>query len=133
MIAHSFLFTVRYSETDQMKIAHHSNHIIWFENARIEFMEQLGILYSELEKQGYLMPVVEVNVQYFQPALFSDSLKITTSIMEKPGARLRFDYQIFNCDDALICRGYSLHGFMNMEKRAIKPPKVLRDKLKQFF
>ena len=133
MISEKLTFKVRYAETDQMKIAHHSNYIVWFEMARIDFMEKIGIFYSDLEKEGYLMPVVEVNAVYNKPAVFADNLTIKTIIKEKPGARLRFDYMVYNDNNEQICSGFSIHGFMNKENRAIKPPRVLRQKLKDYF
>ena len=33
----------QYYETDKMGIIHHSNYIRWFEEARIDYMEQAGI------------------------------------------------------------------------------------------
>ena len=36
---------VQYYETDQMGIVHHSNYIRWFEEGRIDLMEQMGLGY----------------------------------------------------------------------------------------
>ena len=38
--------TVRYAETDQMGIVHHSVYPIWFESARTDFLKQAGIVLS---------------------------------------------------------------------------------------
>ena len=133
MILENLTFKVRYAETDQMKIAHHSNYIVWFEMARIDLMKKIGVSYSDLEKDGYLMPVVEVNVVYNKPAFFDDNLTIKTTIKTKPGARLRFDYEVYNSYNEQICSGFSVHGFMNRENRAIKPPLILRRKLNNYF
>ncbi len=133
MISESLKFSVRYAETDQMKIAHHSNYIVWFEMARIDFMEKLGIFYSDLEKQGYLMPVVEVNAIYIKPAFFAETLLIKTLIKDKPGGRVRFDYEVYNSYNEKICTGFSIHGFMNQENKAIKPPKLFRQKMQDYF
>ena len=51
---------VRYAETDQMAVAHHSNHIVWFEVGRIELLRQLGFSYLEMEQDGMNLPVVEI-------------------------------------------------------------------------
>ena len=37
---------VRYAETDQMGIAHHSNYAVWFEVARTDFIKAAGISYT---------------------------------------------------------------------------------------
>jgi hypothetical protein len=40
---------VRYKETDQMGVVHHSNYYPWFEVARTEFMRKCG---HELQADG---------------------------------------------------------------------------------
>lgn len=37
---------VQYYETDQMGIVHHSNYIRWFEEARTDYMEKMGMGYD---------------------------------------------------------------------------------------
>ena len=41
----------KYYETDQMGIIHHANYLHWFEEARIDIMEQMGMGYDMMEKQ----------------------------------------------------------------------------------
>ena len=53
-------FRVRYSETDQMRVAYHPNYIIWFELGRVAFLRQLGFTYSEMEEDGMHLPLVVV-------------------------------------------------------------------------
>jgi len=124
---------VRYAETDQMKFAHHSNYIIWFEYGRIELLNEMGVPYDDLEKQGYLLPVLEVNAQYKRPARFNERLTIKTIIQEKPRAKMRIEYEVQNAQNEVICIGFSLHSFMNRNDRAIKPPKVFMKKIEDKF
>ena len=49
---------VRFYETDMMGIAHHSNHIRWFECGRCEYLKQAGIDLFELMDEGILFPIV---------------------------------------------------------------------------
>ena len=62
----------KYYETDQMGIIHHSNYIRWFEEARIDFMNQIGLTYKTMEKEGIISPVLEVNCKYLQMMYFDD-------------------------------------------------------------
>ena len=48
----------RYAETDQMGIIHHSVYAIWYEQARTDFFNQVGIRYDEIEKGVYLSDIV---------------------------------------------------------------------------
>ena len=43
---------VQYYETDGMGIVHHSNYIRWFEEARVDLLEQLGFGYDRIEEAG---------------------------------------------------------------------------------
>ena len=52
---------VRYAETDQMGVVYHSNHFIWFEVGRVEFMRELGFAYKDMEREtGCHIAVVDV-------------------------------------------------------------------------
>ena len=51
---------VQYYETDGMGIVHHSNYIRWFEEARVDLLEQLGFGYDRIEEAGYSGPVLEI-------------------------------------------------------------------------
>ena len=101
MIQNTMTFRVRYAETDKMGIAHHSSYVLWFEMARIELMRSIGLSYAQLEKDGYLMPVLEINVQYKKAVTFDQLLNITASINQKPKARLKYNYQISNGDEII--------------------------------
>ena len=41
---------VQYYETDQMGIVHHSNYIRWFEEARVDFLDQVDMSYARMEE-----------------------------------------------------------------------------------
>lgn len=128
---HTAEIRVRYAESDQMKFAHHSNYIIWFEYARIELLRYNGFNYAEMEKSGYLLPVLEVSVHYIKPSFFDEILKIEAKISAIPRSSFRIDYKVFNKESELICHGFTRHAFMNKENRAIKPPKDFLIKIKE--
>ena len=120
---HTAEIRVRYEESDQMKFAHHSNYIVWFEYARIEMLRHYGFNYAQMEKDGYLLPVLEVGVSYLKPAFFDDLLKIEARVPAVPRSSFKIEYKVFNEAGELICEGFSRHAFMNKENKAIKPPK----------
>ena len=67
---------VQYYETDQMKVVHHSNYIRWFEEARIDFFEQIGLGYKECEEKGIMSPVTSVSARYKTPVKFYDTVVV---------------------------------------------------------
>ena len=79
---------VQYYETDQMKVVHHSNYIRWFEEARIDYMEQLGMPYEDMETNGIISPVISVEAEYLRMVKFGDTVVIEAKIKEYNGIKL---------------------------------------------
>ena len=52
---------VRYGETDMMGVVYHANYLLYFEDARIDFLDAVGFSYNEcIEQQGYMSPIHDV-------------------------------------------------------------------------
>lgn len=125
---------VRYGETDQMGYVYYGNYASYFEVARVESLRQLGMTYKELEEMDVIMPVLENKSKYLSPALYDDKLRIVTTIREKPGVRIRFEYEIFNGVDKLIHQGETLLVFVNKTSgRPCRPPVAFDKVLEPFF
>jgi acyl-CoA thioester hydrolase len=114
---------VRYGETDQMGIVHHSNYLRYFEVARLEWLSQLGISYNQIEKEGIHMPVISVSIDYKHPARFEDSLKIKITLKEPPQVKMTFDYEVFNQANKLVCSASTTLAFLKVSSgRPIRCP-----------
>lgn len=97
----------QYHETDQMGIIHHSNYVKWMEEARIDFMKELGFGYGEVEKRGIVSPVAGVSVSYKKPVLFDDVVGISVSVKKYSGVVLELAYEFFNVTRNEVCtRGF---------------------------
>ena len=119
---------VRYCETDQMGFVHHSNYVKFFELARIEWLDQMGISYAQMEKDGILMPVVSVNLFFKKPLYFGDTFQVTVLLDEMPKATLIFSYKITNQLQEEICTGMTKLAFLDAHRqRPIRCPKTLSD------
>ena len=120
---------VRYAETDQMSFVHHSNYLKYFELARLEWLNFLGISYSQLEESGVLMPVVRASAEYIKPLFFEESFKITVSLIDPPKATLKFQYVVVNSKNITVCKGETVLAFLS--KKTMRPtrcPKILNEK-----
>ena len=125
---------VRYGETDQMGYVYYGHYASYFEVARVESLRQLGMTYKELEEMGVMMPVLENKSRYLSPALYDDNLKIVTTIREKPGVRIRFEYEVFNEAGQLLHQGETLLAFVNKATgRPCRPPTAFEKVLEPFF
>jgi acyl-CoA thioester hydrolase len=122
-------FKVRYAETDAMGIAHHSNYVIWLEMGRVDFLEQIGIPYSEVERRGVYLVVTNVGVKYRRPARFDDEIILTTRLSALKSRLVRFDYALETPDGGLLAEGFSEHIATDLEKRSVPIPHHLREAL----
>lgn len=92
----------RYAETDQMGIIHHSVYAIWYEQARTDFFNEVGIRYDEIEKEGIMTPLVELNCKYKRPAYYNQEVEIRTRIIELTPVKFTLEYNIYDLDENLI-------------------------------
>ncbi len=121
---------VRYVETDQMGVVHHSNYPIYFEAARVDWLEEFNLAYHLLEKDGLMMPIYDMQLKYHAPAYFGDELSVEVALQELKLTKLKFDYRIFNQNDRLITTGSTTLAFLNASSRKpVKCPEWLREKL----
>ena len=122
----SEVFRVRYAETDQMGFAHHSNYLNYFEMARIEWLNKIGFSYAALERQGIVMPVVSVQINFKSPAFFDDPLTIKLVVNEIPKASIKIDYIIMNALKKEIANGSTILAFLNIEiNKPVRCPQKL--------
>ena len=132
MISFETKIRVEYHHTDQMGIVHHSNYIKFFEVARTEWLRAAGLTYAEMERRGVMMPIVEVNVKYRQPAYYDELISVTASVDELPMARMVFKYEIHGEDGRDIATGSTTLGFIDKEtRRPQRAPKWLMEVLEQ--
>ena len=87
--------SINYYETDQMGIVHHSNYIRYFEEARLDMMEQVGLSYTAMEEHGLIIPVLSVACEYIKPVLFGEKVQIHTRLVKFDGIKMQFVYEIY--------------------------------------
>lgn len=92
----------RYAETDQMGIVHHSVYAIWYEQARTEYFNNIGIRYDEVEKNGLITPLIELNCKYKKPAYYNQEVEIQTKLIELTPVKFTLQYDIYDKNKNLI-------------------------------
>ena len=109
-------FPVRYYETDQMAVVHHSNYIRYFEIARDEMMVTLGFPIEKCESElGVLVPIVSVECHFRHPARMGDVLTATAEVNKVPMAKMFIKQAVYNQDGVLLADGVVTLGFINKE------------------
>ena len=126
---------VRYAETDQMGVVYHGNYIPYFESSRAEAIRQLGFTYSDMEKMGIIMPVIDVHCRYFRPAKYDDLLTVKAMLKELPiHHKIEFHHEVYNEANELLVTGKIILYFMEAKgmKRTTMPSPLLQ-KLQPYF
>jgi acyl-CoA thioester hydrolase len=122
---HGFSFSaevrVRFAETDAQGIAHNSNYLVWFEVARVEYLERFAGGYQRLRDLGVEALVLESHVRYVQPAKFDDRLVVHARCVDVKGARFRYEYAVERAG-LVIADGWTAHA--TVDAATLQPTRV---------
>lgn len=125
---------VRYGETDQMGYVYYGNYATYYEVARVESLRQLGLTYKELEDIGVMLPVLENFTRFLAPAFYDEELLIVTTVRDKPGVRIKFEYEIYNSGGKVINRGETLLAFVDKKTgKPRRPPQEFETVMAPYF
>jgi acyl-CoA thioester hydrolase len=117
MVKSEHFLDVRYYETDQMGIVHHSNYIRYFECGRNAMLKELDMPMEKVEASGVMMAVVAVDAKYKVPAKLGDTLRIVSIIDTPPTAKVLVKTEIYNQNGQLVCTGSVTLGFIDAVTR----------------
>lgn len=102
---------VRYAETDQMGVVYHSNHLIWFEVGRVEFMRQMGFSYRDMERDdGRFIAVAEATCRYRAPVFYDEEVLVHTQLKTVRESVIVFSYKLLRAaGGTLLAEGETTH------------------------
>ena len=132
MLSATTSIKVRYQETDKVGIVYHANYFTWFEIARIELLDQMGCPYLDLEKKGYLLPVLTCSASFQSPAFFDDRLQVKVEIAKIPLVRIQASYEVRRGSELLVT-GQTEHAFVSRAGRVVRPPENFLNLAKKSF
>lgn len=124
MIISSREIEVRYAETDQMGVVYHANYLVWMELGRTQLIKELGFNYAEMEKDGIISPVLDIQASYKKPLRYGETATIKTWVDEYDGLRSVYKYEIFNGEGELALTGTSKH--VCVKKDSFRPISLKR-------
>jgi acyl-CoA thioester hydrolase len=110
-----------------MGIVYYANYLVWFEVGRTDLLRLAGWTYRDMERDGFMLPVVEAHCHYRQPARYDDEVDVqTTGTLVSP-VRLRFTYRIARAtDEATLADGYTVHASLGDGGRPRRLPDRIR-------
>ena len=121
---------VIYRDTDRMGISYYANYFVWFEAARTEYFRALGLPYTECEKRGIFLPVIEAQAKYAAPSTYDDELIVRTSVSKFTPSTIRFEYQVLNgATQKLLTTGYTVHVFVDRDMNPCRVPEEVQSRV----
>ena len=114
----NYIHKVQYYETDRMGLTHHSNYIRWMEEARVYWLDKIGIGFDKLESMGISSPILSVNSKYKNGSTFGDSIEIKTSVTKYNGVKITISYVMKKVGtDEMVATGDTELCFINLNTR----------------
>ncbi|MCE5212477.1 MAG: acyl-CoA thioesterase [Deltaproteobacteria bacterium] len=124
---------VLFADTDAMGVVYHTNYIKWFELGRNEFMRQLGVPYTEMEKLGLNLPLIKVSCEYLKFATYDQLLTVETEFDYIRRATVRFNSRIWDENmEKLLVEGYTIHACINHEGKVRRIPQLLLELINKY-
>jgi acyl-CoA thioester hydrolase len=119
---------VRTYELDSFGHVNNSVYLNYFEEARSEYLKQLGVSFDDFARVGVQLVIVESYVKYLSPARYGELLRIDGSVTEFKAATLTLGYEIFcEGDGRAIASGWTRGAFLDpATNRPVRAPEPFR-------
>lgn len=114
-LIHNSSFSVRFNEVDSLGIVWHGNYITYFEDGREAFGHHFGISYLDIQKNGFVTPIIKSVCEHKFPLKYGDVCRIETTYEDTLAAKMIFKFKIFNQDNKLVCTGETIQVFLDNE------------------
>ncbi len=119
---------VCFSDVDSLQIVWHGRYVRYFEDGREWFSRKNGIGYLDFLDQGYMAPIVEMNVNYKKILKYGDQIEVETTFEDSEAAKINFSYKVYSYPEReLICTGKTCQVFTDKDFNLIMvQPKFFR-------
>jgi acyl-CoA thioester hydrolase len=123
-------FYVRYAETDQMGLVHHSAYIVWFEEGRSSWMRAMGSNYADFEASGLNLAVSEVYARYQAAALYGRRVTVRTWMEELRSRTAKICYGVLDTESGrTLVTGHTRHVCVDRKGKVVRIPERWRELL----
>jgi acyl-CoA thioester hydrolase len=115
LIWHRACHRTLYADTDRSDVVYHSNYLRYFEFGRTSLMRDAAYTYKEIEDSGYVYPIIDLGINFYQPLYYDDLMYIYTRPVNLERVRLQFDYLITHAEEGhIVCIGFTKHCALNL-------------------
>jgi len=124
-----FQHLVQFYETDLMGIVHHSNYLRFFEETRVAWAHQKGLVDYQRPESASQFAVYETRVRHLRPCRFGDQLKIDLQA-RREGVRVVFQYRLWT-GETLAALGESIHVPLDKNLKVMRLPDEMKEVLEK--
>ncbi len=132
-MAYEHRLKVRYGETDQMGVVHHANYLLYLEEARTEYMAQLGCPYRLVEESGVGLPVRRVELRHRAPAFYAEELAVEVVVSRVKAASVCFSYEVSRAADGTVLADATVELACVDLAGGTRRPRMLPDELRRLL
>ena len=117
--------------TDHAGVLWHGYYLNWLEEARIDALSKVGIKYIDLIKDGYEMPVVNIEIKYKSPILHGEEILIESEFVINESPRIKINSNFIGRNNIITTSASIDLVLINKENFSIvrKKPKFFSEAL----
>ncbi len=122
---------VRSYELDGYGHVNHAVFLNYFEQARVEYLEQRGLSFSSLWKEGFFFVIARAEIDFLKPLDMSERIEIQGEIIDVGSTSVTLQQKIFRLPEKeLVCRGKFIAVFLD---RHTKEPVAVAESFRKAF
>ena len=98
---------LRYADTDQMGVIHHSRYFQFFEIGRLNLLDKFNLNYYDVEKNNLMMPIRDVGCTYLKSIKADEDIYVETKVKKYTKYQIIFDHKIVTSSNEIKCKGHT--------------------------
>lgn len=112
---------VRFHELDPYGHVNHAVYLSYFEQARVELLDEIGFGLTRLREMGFNLVVIDVHIRFLAPAYSGDTLVISSTVTDLRPASSRWA-QVMRRDDDVIATNDVRAAITDFDGRPTRAP-----------
>lgn len=126
---------IQFYDLDPMNVAWHGNYVKYMETARCALLDKIHYDYFEMEKAGYVWPVVQLHIKYIRPLRFMQKVRIEATLVEYDVC-LKIRYRFMDVETGkVITKAESTQMAVNLKthKSMIGSPRDFVERIEKYL
>lgn len=108
------ILPIKFSEVDSMRVVWHGHYLRYFEDGREDFGSKHNLRYLDVYDNDMMIPIVRSSVDHRKPLFYGDSVRIETTFVNSPAAKIHFRYRLYSVNNGhLVANGETTQVFLD--------------------